>query len=401
MAKQGGVHVSYLVVAIVICLGLVGFAVALNNERQATIVLLDGQTSLVAETNARLKASQEEVFRARKVLTGDESNVPDYERFTTILAAAPDEWAKVTGRNKVNFRSIDEFLTVAYDGTRHWRSEYETQRAAADTKDSEFLREVESRETIVAGKMDEINQLKGRNENLQTQLESAETDGRDTARRLREQIELSADESRIEIARKDREIWVLRNQLGQSRRRISHLESEIVSQKNFDEVDPDGQVIQVADELGFAWVNLGRRDRLRAGLVFDVFAYVKGGKKLRKGQIEIMSVEDEIAKARVLGTLDSFNPISSGDYVTSPFYSKTDVPTFVFAGDKLANSRYSLEEIERRITDYGGKVEREVRIETTFVVAIDGYEASPVYATARSLGITILGERDLLNFVGY
>lgn len=401
MARQGGVHISYLIVAIVICLGLVFFIVAQNGSIQQEVDAKNTAVSNLDKKTAELRKATDELFQARKILTGDETGTPDYEAFEKFLEDAREEWSKVASVSNTSFQSMDEFSQVAYDTTKHWRREFDAQKALAAGKDADYRAEMKSKESIVDAKMAEIEGQKSKVEGLQTQLESAEAEGREKVSRLQDELDSTIDDYTTQIQNKERELWVEKNRLAQARQRIEHLEREILKEKKFADAKPDGQVIQVADELGFAWINIGRKQRLRSGLVFDVFNYVKGGKKLRKGQIEIMKIEEDIAKARVTGTLDSFNPISEGDFVSSPFYNKDDVPIFVFAGDKLSSQRISLEELGRKIGEYGGKVEDDVRIETTFVVAIDGYDATPEYATARRLGITIVGERELLNFVGY
>ena len=110
-------------------------------------------------------------------------------------------------------------------------------------------------------------------------------------------------------------------------------------------------------------------------------------------------VESDFAEVKIIETTDRFNPIAAGDQIASPFYSTDDHPVFVFAGEKPLNRRLSQEEIVRKIESFGGTVEDAVRLETDFVIAIDGYEESEEYKEARKLGITILREQELLDFV--
>ncbi|MGE3163715.1 MAG: BRCT domain-containing protein [Planctomycetota bacterium] len=401
MARQGGVHFSFLIVALVICLGLVGFAVIQNSDKEKLLQQLAAAEKGKAAEEQKARDRLAELTRARDVLFGKNSSSNAYEVVEEFLRQAPEEWAKASGDPSVSFASVDEFLRTSYDATKEWRRKYETQRAAATSKDESYLGEVDSKQKVVAAKEDEINTLKAKVEDLSTQLEAAEAEGRERAARLRQELEELTDTSTVQLAEKDKQIWVLRNQGDQLGKRIAHLESEIVTDKTFERSEPDGQIVEVADQLGYAWLNLGRNQRLRTGLVFDVFNFVKGGKKQRKGQIEVIKVEDDIAKARITGALDALNPISEGDFIASPFYSQADVPVFVFAGEKLISQRLSKDELVRKIGEYGGKVEDKVRIETTFVVALSGYETSDEYLSARRLGITIIGEQELLNFVGY
>ncbi|MEE8141845.1 MAG: BRCT domain-containing protein, partial [Planctomycetota bacterium] len=96
---------------------------------------------------------------------------------------------------------------------------------------------------------------------------------------------------------------------------------------------------------------------------------------------------------------DRFNPITEGDKVASPFYNQDDVPLFVIAGDKLANRRLSMEEMVRKVEAFGGKVEDNVHIKTSYLIAVVGYENTKQYDDARQLGITILREDELFDFI--
>ena len=59
---------------------------------------------------------------------------------------------------------------------------------------------------------------------------------------------------------------------------------------------------------------------------------------------------------------------------------------------------FTREEIESQIREFGGRVASSVSNKTTFVVA--GEKAGSKLDKARSLGITIIGEKEFLKRIG-
>ncbi|MEM7263327.1 MAG: BRCT domain-containing protein, partial [Planctomycetota bacterium] len=275
------------------------------------------------------------------------------------------------------------------------------QVAQADAHLGQYQSVINEKNQLEAAKSEEINQLRDELNKAQAQLESVRNDLTEELTKARQKQSEQADSHADEVQDLKTDIFLKQNKILQLADRIGFLEREINKEQTFAQVTPDGEILRVADAEGFAWINLGRNHRLRRGLVFDVFQYVKGGRKLRKGKVEVARVEDDYAEVRVLESLDRFNPISAGDKIASPFYEQDATPVFVIAGDKMFNERLSREEVVRRIQRFGGQVEDDVRVETTYLVAIDGYQDSSQYKTARELGVTVLRENELLEFIGF
>ena len=89
------------------------------------------------------------------------------------------------------------------------------------------------------------------------------------------------------------------------------------------------------------------------------------------------------------------------DLVTSPFYDPKSVPNFVFAGDSMTNQLYSMEDVTNKLKYYGARITTEVKVDTDFLVALEGYETTTEYTKAQELGVTILRESDLIDYIGY
>ncbi len=206
---------------------------------------------------------------------------------------------------------------------------------------------------------------------------------------LEETVEKLEKESQRMVAFKD-------NTISRLKIRIELLLKEIEKIKTIDDIEPDGRIVDVEGRSKIAWVDLGRRDNLRPGLVFKVFQYV-GGKKVWKGSIEISRVDDKLSQVSIIEERNSLNPIAANDQIASPYYDRNDAPVFVFAGD---SSRINLPIIRRKLESLGARVDADVSVETDFLVALDNYEGTTEFLAARELSVTVMRERDLLSYLG-
>ena len=172
-------------------------------------------------------------------------------------------------------------------------------------------------------------------------------------------------------------------------------------EKDFAELEPDGQLYRYSPSLGKGWIDLGRRDRLMNGLVFRVFQIVKGGRKIYKGRVEVRKVGETAAEVFMLDEVDGQRlPLSKGDFVASPFYDKKEKPVFVFAGRELASRDVTFDFLKLRLESYGVQLGGKVDTDTTYLVALKNYDKTPEYQTARNLGVPLLREQDVLDFIG-
>jgi predicted nucleic acid-binding Zn-ribbon protein len=187
--------------------------------------------------------------------------------------------------------------------------------------------------------------------------------------------------------------------------KISELEGRIAEitekqRRSLAETEADGEVVYADQGLGLAWVNVGRDDRLRRGLTFEVYQFIKGGKKKRKGMVEVKRVDDETAQVAILSQLDPADPIVKGDYISSPLFDRRKDMVFVFVGDRPVNDRYEMSQLQRRIEEFGGRVDKQVTIDTDFAVAIENAEQSAEFRKAVQFGVIIMRESELLDFLG-
>ncbi len=269
-------------------------------------------------------------------------------------------------------------------------------RESDDTRSQETVSHTETIDVLrteSSGLRTTITGLESRVEDLDNKSQEKEQD-------YLQQIEEVKDNWSDEVITLKRELNFKDNQIRSLQNRLDKLLEETRKEKSFDDVEPDGTILAVLSDSGKAWINLGRRNLLRKGLVFRVFQFVKGGKRLYKGRMEVRKVDERMSEMRVIEEVDSLNPIAKGDFVASPFYDPESDLIFVFAGTELESGRITRDNLGMKMESYGAKIGDKVDLSTDYLVAMKNYESSPEYRTARELGVTVIRERDLLEFIG-
>lgn len=398
--RQGGIHFSYLIVAIVMCVGLIFWVVALNGELETAnnkVSQLETQADSKEDT---IRDYSTKYDNLRKITIGTADREPDIAQLEALLSRAGSDTANALGKgDALVYDSLENLYQDNVQALSTLKAQLEAQKVASRAKDDEAIARTREKDAISAQKDETIATLRDDLNEAQVTLERVRTSAREEADRLRDEIQTAEDDWSGRVYQLQRDLAISQGLLAQSEQRLEILTQELKKEQTFEMVDPDGKVLRVEEELGFAWIDLGRDDRLRRGLIFDVFQYVKGGKRLQKGRVEVARIEADFSEVRILETYDRFNPITAGDQIASPFYQTDTAPVFVFAGEKPVNRRLSQEEMRLKIEAFGGSVEDSVRLETNYVVAIEGYEDTEEYKEARKLGITILREQELLDFI--
>ncbi|MBA2480588.1 MAG: hypothetical protein H0V44_07995 [Planctomycetes bacterium] len=159
------------------------------------------------------------------------------------------------------------------------------------------------------------------------------------------------------------------------------------------EFKSDGQIVASQAADGFVVIDRGHRQNLRNGTKFTIYNK-RGGRTIRKGEIQVIAVEEAISTARVLNESDKNDPLINGDHLHNPIYDPDKVKRFAIRGDF---TNYSKEEIAEFIKDSGGAVDPDITIRTDYLVA--GGKADKSLEQATKLGVSILSEDQLLSFV--
>ncbi len=400
--NQGGAQLSFLIVSLILNLGLAFVVFSMNGEYQNLLDQKKNADDKLARQEGQVKDQQAEIIAMRGLIQGSDDLAVPAEEVQSLIDKAGSEIATAKGSsNPRSYESLTDLYTDSIDTIRFLNNELNSQRSLAEAKDQEYMEVVSSKSNLGTQLNEEIDSLRGQVNDFQVELEGARSRGREESQRLLEENEQLVQDHSAVLYKLQRDLSITENLLQRSNDRIEELKREIVREETFAMVKPDGEILNVSEELGKAWISLGTKNKLRRGLVFDVFAYQKGGKRISKGRVEVLKVEEDFSEVAVLENLDRFNPISAGDQITSPFFDQDDVPHFVFAGEAATNGKYSVEEMVRKIELFGGVVSTSVALDTDFVVAVKGYEETDEYGLARDLGVTILRERELLDFIDF
>ncbi len=157
MARQGGVHFSYLVVALVICLGLVVFIVLQNSQYEELNGKHETTKSELNKQKTLTKNRTQELNRARTILGGEGNENPAYKYFEEFLLSAENEWKEASGSGAASsFASLEEFCRDSMKATKYWRHEHEIQRAIAESSTGKIEENRGTFDQIAAEKEEEL-----------------------------------------------------------------------------------------------------------------------------------------------------------------------------------------------------------------------------------------------------
>jgi NAD-dependent DNA ligase len=394
----------YLFVAtLLIVVGLVVATLMLNGEREEWRSKFETASEKLKQEQNQVRNKVIEVADLQKLIAGTSEGWPGNEFFVGRLREVEDQLndlkKKLDGTANLTYPGlVDPYKDFGIFLKRlHQALEEETEKAKTAVASHEKLRETTE---------EQLKELDNKNTALRTQLTDKERQMEDSLNAQSAKIaELTAtlakaqeDATENEIRLK-KELVIKDNEKQQLQVRLKRYEDIAIKDKNVEDIEPDGQIVNVESRTRLAWLNLGVKNHLRPGLTFRVFQYV-GGKKHWKGAIEVSRVEQSFSEARIVEERDSLNPITASDYITSPFYDPKVVPVFVLAGDKAKTPGVSKEYIERRLKDFGAKVSNEVKVDTDFLVALENFETTPEYQTARQLSVAIIRETDLMDYLG-
>ena len=203
---------------------------------------------------------------------------------------------------------------------------------------------------------------------------------------------------------------------------------------------PDGNIIRVT-ENNTCFINLGERQHVSKGLTFEVYDKTKGipplgdgladtGLPVGKASIEVFNVSPDTSECRIV-KVQPGQTIIIGDLIANLIYDPTVRYNFVVYGDfDLSGSGISsptdAEIVKRLITQWGGKVQDHVDVDTDFVVmgaepvvppitdpndpastlkhqqAVEKHQKyESVITSAGDFSVPVMNQNRFLYFIGY
>ena len=370
---------------------------------------------VVAELNAIKVRNQKLLVKNTKLRTfivgkAEVSEFPEAEGLITDMDSELQRLAGHIGEaNKDLNRNSDvsfSYLIEPYSKFKGIFDTYRTLRDEAvkerDEADKTFTAAISSREDTIKTLTTDLAEQRSLVAEAQQEVEDAKSTHLTVVERLKQEFEEKEEEwtekelgTNRQLQRKDSEIGTL----GILVKKLQARDRQLLT---IEDAKPDGKLVHVSNELGKGWVNIGRRNHLKTGLIFRVYRPIKGGKKMYKGRIEVRQVDEQQAEVRIIEQVDpERNPVTSGDLITSPFYDQKEEPIFVFAGTKLTSQEMTEDFLRAKLKGYGVAVKGSVDINTSYLVALQDYEKTTEFKVAERLGVPVLREKELMEFIGY
>ncbi len=370
---------------------------------------------VVAELNAIKVRNQKLLVKNTKLRTfivgkAEVSEFPEAEGLITDMDSELQRLAGHIGEaNKDLNRNSDvsfSYLIEPYSQFKGIFDTYRTLRDEAvkerDEADKTFTAAISSREDTIKTLTTDLAEQRSLVAEAQQEVEDAKSTHLTVVERLKQEFEEKEEEwtekelgTNRQLQRKDSEIGTL----GILVKKLQARDRQLLT---IEDAKPDGKLVHVSNELGKGWVNIGRRNHLKTGLIFRVYRPIKGGKKMYKGRIEVRQVDEQQAEVRIIEQVDpERNPVTSGDLITSPFYDQKEEPIFVFAGTKLTSQEMTEDFLRAKLKGYGVAVKGSVDINTSYLVALQDYEKTTEFKVAERLGVPVLREKELMEFIGY
>lgn len=210
----------------------------------------------------------------------------------------------------------------------------------------------------------------------------------------------AADRDKIRIDReRNQENSNLRNEMQRLKEENVKLQNKGSQGSRAEVFAKDGEVIGVAQPLGIAYISIGHHQRVERGMRFKVYTLGASGIPRLKGEVEVRNVDADSSKVGILSQLNERDPILVGDIISNPLYEPDAHPVFVLCGEM---ERYSKEDMVRLIEENGGRVDVKVSPQTDFLVtggSIDKYEGTANFRDAKQLGIRMMDEKELLDYL--
>lgn len=395
-----------------------------------------------------LSVSMAESDQLAKLSAGDMPADKAADAIRTQLKAAVDQVNGLKGQQLVDF-TIPPNVTLASAVTlltdhvatlAHANKDKQDQLEAEQQKTQAAIKE---REALGAQKDQAIAQANAR-------AEAAEADAKrahEEATAATQGVQASANSN---LKQEQQVVASLTGQLQSRDKQITDLGSQIRSIKqklhlfrvNTNEPivqHADGTIINITDQKT-VYINIGSRQQVTKGLTFEVYdknkgipplgdGMAEGDMPIGKASIEVYNVGPDSSECRIV-KLQPGEQLVVGDLLVNLVYDPNVHYNFVVFGDfDLSNtgaaSPTDAEIIKRLITQWGGRIQGQVDVDTDFVVMgkepdlpsvdqndpqsvlrfnqakqrLDSYEM--VKAKATQLSIPIMNQNRFLYFVGY
>jgi len=230
------------------------------------------------------------------------------------------------------------------------------------------------------------NRLTTRRGELKTQAQEVKTRGEETVSNIESEMSSARQEHTRVIEKLDREIRSIKSDIASLRQQKVNV---TVQQK------PDGRILRSSSTTGWAHINKGSEDDVKAGIQFRVYGKGKRDERIEKGMIEVKQVYSDYARCKILSPDAVQQPILKNDLILNPMFDSKERITYAMAGRFSNRGRQKM-----LIEKAGAEVRESVDVEVDYLIVSGNYEDDPKFKKARTLGIPLIKFQNLTPFLG-
>jgi len=279
-------------------------------------------------------------------------------------------------------------LQVRHDYVEAWQ-----EAKAAFDQESDLRRTAEANRDLAI--VEREAQLKQQRAQLEIQIGSLQTDLTEL-----KQIHDDLNDRHVkEIAEKDRLADLsasLQRTADDQEEKIRVLEDKLAKRAIFAkaaELEPDGEILSLDQQLGFAYINLGKKENVQPGWRFKVVRKSSSGYEAI-GEAEVRRAEENVSRVAIR-SYDVRVPVVKGDMVANPAYDPKRTIMFAFAGTLDA---FTTKEAQDLAKIYGANVADTLSPYVDYLVI--GKDPGDAMDEARRYGVAIMAQEQFFDYVG-
>ena len=395
------------------------WAIALLVVALVSIFLAYSATSRVTETNDQLASANSQIttlkgeMETMRIKDSDVGKAIGWQPANDSIAlpqlgAVQDSLAEL-GAIFPSVATDASVLQSALPGAIADYKASQTRVSDLEQQVAQLRADLEARQTesdnALSEKDSKISDLEGQLQDTTTSLNDNLLDTERQRDALRDQYQQLDEQHSEMVAQKDAEILQVRNASLNLKQRNDILSNRLNGvMRRVDSAD--GAVLTSNAKISKAWVDLGRVDRLAAGLQFEVLDKTTGAVK---GRLQVSKVEEERAECDIVNTADRFNPINSGDKIRNAVFDRNRTPVAVLLGQGFG--RYSAADMKAKLAEVGIAVVEEVGVETDYLLLgtpffdeetgeMLPWNGQDSYKVAQGMSVEIVPRRDWLAWLG-
>lgn len=276
--------------------------------------------------------------------------------------------------------------------------EVETAKQQADNRDKikpDIMKRKQEYKDLLLGRIQEVNKFIS-DENAAYE-ERKKKLAEDKAKAEMEMTEEAAKFAEYEIK--------ILNETRELRRQLEDLKVKEVIKHDATVVH--GRVLRPDVPNKTAFIDVGSRERVVPGLKFLVGRRGLQGKFEIKGKIEVKKAWVTYSEVSIIEVSEAAErPITEGDQIVNPLFSKERPVIVAFAGEERARFlKYSVDEATRRIKEIGSEVRKDLGLDVDYMIFTETgigrqRESYESFRKAVFLEMPVADASDIFRFLG-